>query len=75
MNPWHPIDTAPADHQIDLWYPAFGRRGPCVWHPADDFYLRATWVWFSNERSGVLVSEPDLEPTHWMECPGRPDKP
>lgn len=69
---WQPIETVPKDRQVDLWYDEVGRRGPAVWHPADDFYIGGGWVFYSNEREGVLVSEPNYKPTHWMEWVGMP---
>ena len=54
---WQPIETAPRDQWVDIWYD--GERIPkCKWE--GDFNA------FVSECYGVLDR---IEPTHWMPLP------
>ena len=70
---WQPIDTAPKDQRVLLYYPQRFPGVVCgVWQ--DEEYARKPQPHWTNDRShihGVYASR-RIQPTHWMALPDAP---
>lgn len=62
---WQPIETAPKDKLIDIWY---GKR------LCDCYYDERCNEWRTSQPSGQLIMIPAKKVTHWMRLPEPPQK-
>jgi len=64
LSDWQPIETAPPEKELLLFFPAIGpRKGQTV-------YARAEMM-----RVGLVRDFPSRLPTHWMPLPEPPVQP
>lgn len=74
---WHPIETAPKDREVLLWFPDVPVACPGKWsiiEGGDEDGTGSSWAWviaddFSEQHDGV-VWEDSAQPTLWTEIPG-----
>lgn len=62
---WQPIDTAPEDHDILIYVPA--------WGPLIARFNREFDEWSSRMQCPVSLAEEGDRPTHWMPLPQPPE--
>lgn len=62
---WQPIDTAPEDHDILIYVPA--------WGPLIARFNREFDEWSSRMQCPVSLAEEADRPTHWMPLPEPPE--
>ena len=65
-NGWHPIETAPKHHRVDLWYRQVCVDGIDQWLLPDAFYARDMW----NDSIYCYIRRRYI--THWRYPPKPP---
>ena len=61
---WEPIETAPKDRDVLLWWPYWSRR------PTIGYWKHTRWMAENALQDSVGDSGP--QPTHWMPLPDPP---
>ena len=71
---WQPIDTAPKDQRVLLYYPQRLFGVVCGSWQSEEYVMRPRPHW-SNDRSHVhgAMATREHQPTHWMALPDAPD--
>ena len=68
MTLWNPIETAPKDRPILLWFPDGQFACSATWQAVEDGYAWIVADELSEQHDGVVWAE-SAQPTLWTEIP------